>query len=123
MNKPVDNCACGNCIKSRYTFNGGHYIYEYIHELNTKLNQLDEQMMLDIKEIETAKEKDRHKGKFARQYNLEIELLQDNYKELKNALCIGYFIETPQSQTQTPPPLPPPNPKKKEKQMEKPLDV
>ena len=115
MNKTVHSCTCGNCIKTRYTFSGGHYIYEYIHELNTKLNELDSEMLLDIQEIEKEKKKSKLANK--KIFDMEIKYVQENYAIIKNALCDGYFIHTPD----LPPPLPanPPPKLKKNKESKK----
>jgi predicted oxidoreductase len=110
MNKIVHSCTCGNCIKTRYTFSGGHYIYEYIHELNAKLNELDSEMLLDIQEIEKEKKKSKLANK--KIFDMEIKYVQENYAIIKNALCDGYFIHTPD----LPPPLPTKPPPKLKKE-------
>jgi hypothetical protein len=115
MNHIVHNCTCGNCIKARYTFPGGYYIYEFIHELNSKLNELDYQMSLDIEEIEKEKKKSKLANKM--HFDMEIQNVKDNYTYLKNVICDGYFIYTPENKPLSSPPLPPPNSKKIKKGM------
>ena len=112
MNHPVHNCSCGNCIKTRYTFKGGYYMYEYIHELNKKLNELDSAMLVDIQEIEKEKKKSKLVNKIS--FDIEIKSVQENYNFLKNVICDGYFIYTPD----LPPPLPANPPPKLKKNKE-----